>query len=156
ARLVKRVASIEAIDFFHARSREAVGGLLSSLAERLARPEPSVNAARAQPEMMRKRTWVTRTGIHVDRIASAWLIRRFIDQQAQLKFVVAKEYKHKAGELRFDMFDGEYTHEGELCTFEVLLARFELTDAALRPIAEVIHDIDLKDARYDRPETAGL
>jgi len=59
-------------------------------------------------------------------------------------------------ELRFDMFDGEYTHQGELCTFEVLLARFEITDAALRPIAEIVHDIDLKDEKYGRRETAGF
>ncbi len=102
------------------------------------------------------RTWVTRTGIHVDRIASAWLIRRFVDPQARFKFVDPKSYAHKQGELRFDMFDGEYTHEGELCTFEVLLQRFELADAGLKPIAEVIHDVDLKDEKYARPETAGL
>jgi hypothetical protein len=54
------------------------------------------------------------------------------------------------------MFDGEYTHLGELCTFEVLLSRFEITEAALRPIAEMVHDIDLKDEKYGRPQTAGI
>ena len=156
ARLHKQVAEIQAIDFFHARSREPVGGLLSSLEARLAPPEPAQPGTAAPAERPRKRTWVTRTGIHVDRIASAWLIRRFIDTQARFKFVVAKEHRHQPGELRFDMFDGEFTHQGELCTFEVLLARFGLTDAALRPIAESIHDIDLKDARHQRAETPGL
>jgi hypothetical protein len=89
-------------------------------------------------------------------MASAWLIRRFIDPDAKLKFVTAREYRHKEGELRFDMFDGEYTHKGELCTFEVLLRTFEITDAALRPIAEMIHDIDLKVDTHGRPETAGF
>src|SRR5256885_16128747 len=107
-------------------------------------------------EKPRGRTWVTRTGIHVDRMASAWLIRRFIDPGAKFKFVAAREYRHKQGELRFDMFDGEYTHKGELCTFEVLLRSFEITDAALRPIAEMVHDIDLKVDTYGRPATAGF
>ena len=107
-------------------------------------------------EKPRGRVWVTRTGVHVDRMASAWLIRRFIDPEAKFKFVTTREYRHKQGELRFDMFDGEYTHKGELCTFEVLLRGFEITDAALRPIAEMVHDIDLKVDTYERPETAGF
>jgi hypothetical protein len=107
-------------------------------------------------ERPRRATWVTRTGIHVDRMASAWLIRRFIDPEAKFKFVSAREYRHQHGELRFDMFDGEFTHQGELCTFEVLLARFEITDAALRPIAEIVHDIDLKDEKYGRADNPGF
>ena len=102
------------------------------------------------------RVWVTRRGIKVDRIGSAWLIRKAIDPEARFKFVDPAGYEPEPGELRFDMFDGEYTHKGELCTFEVLLRSFEITDAALRPIAEVIHDIDLKDEKYGRPQTAGI
>jgi hypothetical protein len=157
AKLKKRVAEISEIDFFQARGREPLGGLISELEERLREPEPDPGARTTEAaQSYRKRTWVTRTGIHVDRMASAWLIKRFIDPDAKLKFVVAKEYKHKPDELRFDMFDGEFTHRGELCSFEVLLQRFELTDAALRTIAELVHDIDLKDARYSRPEKAGI
>jgi hypothetical protein len=156
ARLHKRIGEIQAIDFFHGRSREPLQGLLAALDEKLAPPQAAAPAEAPSRERPRARTWVTRTGIHVDRIASAWLIRRFIDAQARFKFVVAKEHQHKDGELRFDMFEGEFTHQGERCTFEVLLERFELTDAALRPIAESIHDIDLKDARHQRPETPGL
>ena len=102
------------------------------------------------------RTWVTREGVHVDRIASAWLIRRFIDPKARFKFVAARGYKAKPGELRFDMFEAEYTHVGEDCTFQTLLARFGLRDRALRAIGEVVHDIDCKDDRFNRPETAGI
>jgi hypothetical protein len=156
ARLRKRVADIAAIDFFHGRAREPVEGLVRDLAERLAPPEPQPEKPRAVVEKPRGRTWVTRTGIHVDRMASAWLIRRFIDSDAKFKFVAAREYRHKEGELRFDMFDGEYTHKGELCTFEVLLRSFEITDAALLRIADVIHDIDLKVETYGRPETPGI
>ena len=105
---------------------------------------------------MRGRTWVTRSGVHVDRIASAWLIRRFIDPEARFKFVTGHEYAARSGELRFDMFEAEFTHEGELCTFEVLRQRFGLEDSALREIGEIVHDIDLKDARFARPEAAGI
>jgi hypothetical protein len=104
------------------------------------------------------RTWVTRAGIKVDRIGSAWLVRRFIDPQATFQFVDTSTYKHASLELRFDMYEGEFTHEGELCTFEVLIARFDLLAKypALRPLAEMVHDIDLKDERYKRSETSGL
>jgi hypothetical protein len=155
-RLQKRVGEIATIDFFHGRSREPVEGLLQELAERLAPAEPEPDKKTELVEKPRGRTWVTRTGIHVDRMASAWLIRRFIDPDAKFKFVNAREYRHKPGELRFDMFDGEYTHKGELCTFEVLLRSFEITDAALRPISEMVHDVDLKVETYGRPETAGF
>jgi hypothetical protein len=155
ARLQKRVAEAAAVDFFLGRGREPLEGLLAELAERLAPRAKSTKSAGAE-EKPRGRTWVTRTGIHVDRMASAWLIRRFIDSQARFRFVASRDYRHQPGELRFDMFDGEYTHQGELCTFEVLLARFDIDDAALRPVAEIVHDIDLKDAKYGRPETPGF
>jgi hypothetical protein len=105
---------------------------------------------------MRGRTWVTRQGVYVDRIASAWLIRRFIDPEARFKFVPAKGYTPAPGELRFDMFEAEYTHRGDRCTFEVLLERAGLEDPALQAIAEIVHDIDLKDAKYGRDEAAGI
>ena len=102
------------------------------------------------------RTWVTREGVHVDRMASAWLIRRFIDPEARIKFVPARGYKSKPRELRFDMVDAEYTHVGEDCTFQTLVRRFGLRDRALTAIAEVVHDIDCKDERFGRAETAGI
>ncbi len=157
ARLQKRVADIATIDFFHARSREAVDGLLKEIEQKLSVRTPQKQTPASEPiERPRGATWVTRTGIHVDRMSSAWLIRRFIDPQARFKFVSAREYRHQRGELRFDMFDGEFTHQGELCSFEVLLARFEITDAALRAIAEIVHDIDLKDEKYGRADNAGF
>ena len=156
ARLEKRVADITAIDFFHARSRETVDGLLRAIEQKLAARAPEREPPAEAIDKPRGATWVTRTGIHVDRMASAWLIRRFIDSQAKFKFVAAREYRHQPGELRFDMFDGEFTHQGELCSFEVLLARFEIVDAALRAIAEIVHDIDLKDEKYGRADNAGF
>ena len=105
---------------------------------------------------LKGRTWVTRTGVYVDRIACAWLIRRFIDPSATIRFAPGKGYEPKEGELRFDMFEGEFTHEGDRCSFEVLLVRAGLNDPALRTIAEIVHDIDLKDAKFGREETAGI
>jgi hypothetical protein len=102
------------------------------------------------------RVWVTRRGIKVDRIGSAWLIRKAIDPQAKFKFVDPAGYVPEAGELRFDMFDGEYTHEGPRCTFETLVARFDLADPAFAALGEIVHDVDCKDALYERAEAAGL
>jgi len=114
-------------------------------------PKRSVAADTVQPG----RTWVTREGINVDRIASAWLIQRFIDEDARFKFVPARGYRPKPTELRFDMFEAEYTHVGEDCTFQTLLRRFGLRDRGLSAIGEVVHDIDCKDDRFNRPETTG-
>jgi hypothetical protein len=94
--------------------------------------------------------------VQIDRIASAWLVRRFIDPAARFKFVPGRAYLPRSGEVRFDMFEGEYTHEGDRCTFEVLLQRAGLQDDALAAIGEIIHDIDLKDGKYGREETAGI
>jgi hypothetical protein len=105
---------------------------------------------------LRNRVWVTRRNIRVDRIASAWLIRRWIDPQARFKFVVGKDYVPEPGELRFDMFDAEFTHDGDQCTFEVLLRLLPDGDPALQCVAEVVHDIDLKDHKFGRPETEGI
>jgi hypothetical protein len=101
-------------------------------------------------------TWVTRSDVHVDRIASAWLIRRFIDREAHFKFVASRGYKPKAAELRFDMFEAEYTHVGEECTFQTLSRRFGIGERAITAIGEIVHDIDCKDERFGRPETAGI
>jgi hypothetical protein len=99
-------------------------------------------------------TWVTRHGIHVDRIASAWLIRRFIDARARFKFVKPVGYNRADKELRFDMYDAEFTHVGALCTLEVLVRAFKLDrDKALKAVAEIVHDIDCKDEAFKRPET---
>jgi hypothetical protein len=148
-RLRRRLGEVARIDFFDAGGRSAAEGLLASLDKSL-RPDEAEAPGRGveAPGRPRSRRWVTRAGVQVDRIASAWLIKRFIDPDASFGFV--------QDELRFDMFEAEFTHEGEMCTFEVLLRRFVIDDAALRQIGEIVHDIDLKDARFARPEAAGL
>jgi hypothetical protein len=159
ARLRKRFGEIVAIDHFGAPGRDEAESRLRSAEEKLRPPETP--GPRGTPDVpglrgLRGRVWVTRKGIHVDRIASAWLIRRFIDATAKLKYVEAKGYAPAARELRFDMFDAEFTHQGEMCTFEVLLARWGTDDAALRRIGEIVHDIDVRDEKFGREETSGF
>ena len=158
-RLKKRLDEIAAIDFFAATGRVTTDGLLRGLDARLheaggGTPERPAGSMRA--DEVRGRTWVTRKGIHVDRIASAWLVRRFIDPDARFKFVASSGYVPEPGELRFDMFEAEFTHEGDRCTFEVLVDRFGLDDAGLRAVGEIIHDIDLKDEKFGRLEKPGV
>jgi hypothetical protein len=144
ARLRKRLAQVVSIDFFGAIGREKAEGLLRGVEARLSEGEAVKDKAKIDSResafgALRDRTWVTRQGVYVDRIASAWLIRRFIDPQARFKFVSGKGYRPQAGELRFDM-----------------LERGALKDPALRAIAEIIHDIDLKDDKFGRTEVAGI
>jgi hypothetical protein len=160
ARLQKRLSQVVAIDFFGAVGRDQAEGLLRTLESRLNEDEDVTDKVRVGTERkdlgsLRGRTWVTRQGVYVDRIASAWLISRFIDPQARFKFVSGKGYRPADGELRFDMFEAEFTHEGDKCTFEVLLERAP-KDAALRAIADIVHDIDLKDDKFGRTEVAGI
>jgi hypothetical protein len=158
ARLRQRLSELDAIDFFGAPGREVAEGAVSGMEVRMKPIDESREQGKPPlgREEYRGRTWVTRTGIKVDRMASAWLIRRFIDPQARFKFVPAKGYEPQKGELRFDMFEAEFTHEGDLCTFEVLVDRFGLVEPALRAIAEIVHDVDVKDAKYGREEAPGV
>lgn len=157
-RLEKRLQELAAIDFFDAPGREAVVGLVQALRARLVEAEPASAppAEIGNREQYLGRTWVTRSGVHVDRIASAWLVRRFVDAEARFKFVPAKGYQPEPGEIRFDMFDAEFTHEGERCTFEVLAQRLSIGDPGVRALGEIVHDLDLKESRFERPETAGV
>jgi hypothetical protein len=161
ARLKNRLAQVVTIDFFGADRRPPAEGLLAGLEQRVAEPvttEPPDAAPREVHALRNRRgqTWVTRQGVYVDRIASAWLIRRFIDPEARFKFVSAKGYQSAPGELRFDMFEAEFTHQGDRCTFEVLLEQAGLNDPALRALAEIVHDIDLKDVKFGRIEAPGI
>jgi hypothetical protein len=156
-RLRKQLAEIAAIDFFAAPKRAEAERLLAGLEAHLQEGEGVMDrGSEAQKGALGGKVWVTRQGVQIDRIASAWLIRRFIDAQAQFKFVPGRAYVPRSNEVRFDMFEGEYTHEGDKCTFEVLLQCAGLDNPALNAIGEIIHDIDLKDGKYGREETAGI
>jgi hypothetical protein len=157
-RIHKRMAEVVAIDFFSATGREGAERLIFAMDARLQEGSSAGKAAKAKQQLQdfQDRTWVTRKGIHVDRMASAWLVRRFIDPNAQFKFVPAKGYQPEPGEIRFDMYEAEFTHEGDRCTFEVLIERMGFLDPGLGPIAEIVHDIDLKDSKFGRQETLGI
>lgn len=157
ARLRQRFAEVAAIDFFGAPARKEVEREMQRL-ERRSKSEttsPKDAPAHALRELQR-RTWVTRADPHVDRLASAWLIRRFVDRRARFRFADGKAKQLKPREIGFDMPGGAFTHEGERCTFETLLRRLRLTDPGLKAVAEIVHDIDLKDDKFSRAETDGV
>jgi hypothetical protein len=161
ARMRKRLGDVVALDFFGAIGRQKAEGALAKLEDRLKVDDAVKQKATDQPKTgamrdLTGKTWVTRQGVHIDRIASAWLIRRFIDREAQFKFVSGKGYRPQPNEVRFDMFEAEFTHEGDKCTFEVLLDQAGLRDSALRAIGQIIHDVDLKDNKFGREEAAGI
>ncbi len=155
ARLRRRFTQVEAIDFFAAGRREGTERLIVRLE---ATASGSTEAGeRDGREDLTGRVWVTREHVFVDRVACAWVVKRFVDPDARFKFVPAQGYRPQSGELRFDMFEGEISHEGDRCSMEVLMTRAGLDgDAALTAIAEIVHDIDLKDGKFAREETAGI
>lgn len=160
-RMRRRLSEIVERDFFSGRGRAAAEKALAELDGMVARTaprEPLKGEAMAvkTPGRYRRRTWVTRRGMQVDRIASAWLIRRFIDPDGRFKWVAEKDYRPQDGEVRFDMFEAEFTHVADQCTFEVLIERMKLEDSALEPIREIVHDLDLKDGKFGRSEAAGI
>ena len=99
--------------------------------------------------------WATRAGVHIDRAACAWLIRRFLDPEAE--FVFVDDVAHVPPEaIPFDMRGADLSHHDGDCTFETILRRRELADPVLWRIAQLVHEADLDDARYDAPEAPGL
>jgi hypothetical protein len=154
SRLRERFTQLAAIDFFGARGRREVETMLKALEGRPKQRGGRGHASRAE---LVGRTWVTRRDPKVDRLASAWLIRRFVDPGARFRFIDAAREVPRADEIGFDMPNGTFSHEADRCTFETLIGRLDLpADAALRSIAELVHDVDLKDGKYARPETEGL
>ena len=101
--------------------------------------------------------WATRKNPFVDRMASAWLIKRYIDPKASFKFIDERDVASLDNTtLAFDMRGALFTHVGDLCTFEVLVRSFGIKDKAVKQIAEIVHDLDVKDDKYVRPEASGV
>ncbi len=149
-RLNLRLSEIEAVDAFSCYKRKEAETLLKELEDHI-RAEPARSSGTARKaDQYRGRTWMTRPRPGVDRVSSAWLIRNFVDFKA--KFIFSADAHARDNVLRFDMFEGEFTHVGDECTFETLLKRFKLRDKRLRRIAEMIHDADLHDNKFGRPE----
>jgi hypothetical protein len=146
---------LDAMEVIPADARSKAVSALDRLEARLipeperTSPMPATAAVRA--ESFQGRTWVTRPRPGVDRMASAWLIQRFIDPRARFAFADAPPAADRKS-VAFDMFGVAFGHQGDRCTFEVLCDRFAIKDAAVRKVAKIVHDVDLKDERYSPPE----
>ena len=154
-RLSRRFDEVQKIDFFKAPRRSAAVEAITAIAARLKKDQKKETRMLKENPELRGRTWVTRPGVKIDRMASAWFIRRFVDPKARFRFVEERT-PARARELRFDMVGGDFTHEEDRCTLETLVRRVGLPDKGVRAIAEIVHDLDLKDDKYARPETAGV
>jgi hypothetical protein len=154
----RRLEELARTDFFRAKRRAVVEALVERAARRHERRSETMKSSRGKGRKsdLVGRTWVTRRGVKMDRISSAWFVRRFVDPRARLRFIDPKNEEIRAGEIGFDMVGGEFTHEGNQCTLETLVRRTGVADAALLPITQIVHDIDLKDGKFGRPETAGV
>lgn len=151
-KLKKEFRRIREIDFFDSPRAQDAELLLERI--RSSSRVRKMPRAKLLARHFQNRSWVTRPRPEIDRVASAWLIRRFIDPKA--KFVFAKNAASVATALPFDFPEGEFSHHGEDCTFEILLQRFRITDKALRQIGEMVHDADLEDDKFQRAECIGI
>ena len=154
-KLARTLEELDRAVYFSSPRKEEIDLIMTTLRHILYKPSEAAVPA-AETRHLRNAVWVTRRGVKVDRIATAWLVRRFIGESCKFRFVEPASYTHKAGEVRFDMYEGEFTHQGDKCTFEVVLGSIGVNDASLRVIAEMVHDIDCKDDKFRRPETPGL
>ena len=152
--LRERWDAIRRVDFFDAPAGRPIEAAIAVVEHRLAGPAQNKEAAmvRVSSKDFVKRRWVTRPRPGVDRMSSAWLIRRFVDPKATFAFAD----KPSASDVPFDMYSGEFSHQGTSCTFEVLVQRFGITDAAVLRLAQIVHDLDMKDTRYNTPEAPAV
>ena len=152
----QKLGELEALDFGGSPQRDRAMAAVSALAARLA-PQEQEHVMSDKDNLATKgfkgRTWVTRPRPGVDRMSSAWLIRRFIDPKARFDFRTSNPGP-RSRDIPFDMFDVEFGHQGDRCTFEVLASRFGIHDPGVQRIAEIVHDVDLKDSRYGHAEAA--
>jgi hypothetical protein len=156
ARLAREMGRITEIDFFEAPGRREVERAREAVEERTAsgRARPAGAAPPLDLATLKGRRWVTRPRPHVDRIASAWLIKRFVDPEAE--FVFASPDQVPGDAIPFDMAGVDFGHHGEDCTFETLLRRTGLRDRKLAILAEIVHEADIKDQKFARDEARGI
>lgn len=156
ARLTKEVKRIREIDFFDAPGFQEARRLQETIEMRVRPPSGGLGAGRAGTPLdaLRGRRWVTRPRPHIDRIASAWFIKRFIDPEAKFLFAPPEDFPPDA--IPFDALGAEFGHQGEDCTFETLLKRSGLRDLRLAELAEIVHEVDLRDEKFGRDEAEGL
>jgi hypothetical protein len=154
-RLRERFEEKAAIDFMKAPGRDELAALLEQLDQLTGRRRtmaPSRTTAASAADY-RDKVWVTRPQPGVDRMSSAWLIRRFVDSRARFVFGPPAATPDA---IPFDTFGAEFGHHGTSCTFETFCERFAITDPAVRHIGRIVHDLDLKEARHNESETATI
>jgi hypothetical protein len=151
-RLRRRLGELQRVDYFDTPEGGQLAARLSQLATALTPPPPTTAVAPAALAAYQGRRWATRPRPHVDRLACAWLIRRFIDPAATIVYTATPAPE----DVTFDTEGGTFTHTGSRCTFETLLSAFALDAAALQTVAEIVHAIDLNDGQYVHPEIPGL
>lgn len=150
-RLRRRHAEIARTDYFDSPEGRALAGRLERLSQLLT-PAPAGMAPHAALAAYQGRTWVTRPRPHVDRLACIWLIRRFIDPAAQVRYADTAE----PDEAAFDMNDATFGHQDARCSFETMLSAFALDEPGLQALAEIVHALDLWDGPAERAEAAGV
>ncbi len=151
-RLRKRFHEISQVDFFETPIRRKLDTLFAKL-DRQKTETPRVPAG--SKRQYRGRLWVTRPSPGIDRVASAWLIRRFVDPQA--RFAFAPSLSHMKDAVAFDMFHSSgFGHRGDDCTFETLCRQFHILDPRVHALAEMVHDADLGDEKFGRTEALGI
>jgi hypothetical protein len=151
SRLRARFREIVEIDFFNSPLQKRVEELL---ARADTSPTSAEEPVKINPREYMGRVWVTRPRPGIDRSASAWLIRRFIDKKARFTFAPEEHVPRKA--IPFDMFHGGFGHRGEDCTFETLQKTFRIRDKKAGVIGQIIHDADLLDEKFGRKEGFGV
>ncbi len=152
ASIRRRFSEIVAIDFFDSPLRSRVEALLASAAHNGVRPAAAQKAVKKEYQ---KRVWITRPRPGIDRVSSAWLIRRYIDPAA--RFTFADDPEEHPDAIPFDMFQSAgFGHRGEDCTFETLRKEFGIRDLKVAKVAEIIHDADLDDGKFGHEEGRGL
>jgi hypothetical protein len=151
SRLRARFREIVEIDFFNNTLQKRVEELL---AKAETPPATKERTAKVHPKDYVGRVWVTRPRPGIDRSASAWLIRKFIDKKA--RFTFAQEADVRPHAIPFDMFQGGFGHRGEDCTFETLQKEFRIRDRKVTAIGEMVHDADLSDGKFGRKEAFGV
>ena len=151
-RALRRLNEIREIDYFDCPNAHDAQMLLKRAGGSL-KPGTAVGPRLDRKKFLGK-TWLTRPRPEIDRVGSAWLIRKFIDPKARFIFA-AKPSAHPQA-IPYDMFEVEFTHHGEDCTFETMVKRFGIPDKSVQTIAEMIHDADVEDEKFQRPECMGL
>lgn len=151
-KLYKQYDEIRQIDFFGCPEQDIVAARLHQLTQAIRPPTPVVNVALKAIEDYQDVRWITRPRPHVDRLACIWLIRRFINPAAVIRYSKTPQ----ADEVPFDMRQGDFQHQGNLCTFEVMMRSFSLSDSGLQTLGEIVHEIDLRDGLYLHPQIAGI